>query len=451
MTDATRGPLTGVRVIVAGAGLSGLSAARDLEAAGAAVTIVEARDRAGGRVLTIRDGFAAGQHAEAGADLIDADQTSLLDLAKQLKLPMVRILRAGWGFCGENDRGRRTMRNAPRTFEEAGKRLRSEIADYELAEKRWDSAIAARLARTSVSTWLTSIDANGGLAAGLRGLRGFFLADPEDLSLLVLVDQFASGDTPGEGRMFRIRGGNDRLPRALAGNLHGRFLINAVVRRIQRRENGVVVTINDRQTRREIDGDYCVVTLPATTLRDVEFEPGLPDDQHRAFQTLGYGGATRMALQFAKRFWRKAGRPSAFGTDLPTGAVWEANEEQRGRAGILTLLAGGRASRELQEVIATGGSQAVVDQLRWLGPPAELINAQVTTWEDDPWSRGGYAFFGPSFDPALRSWLARPAGRVLFAGEHTSERWQGYMNGAIESGKRAAAEVRALESGCRKP
>ena len=158
-----------------------------------------------------------------------------------------------------------------------------------------------------------------------------------------------------------------------------------------------------------------------------------------------------MTLQFAKRFWRKAGRPSAFGTDLPTGAVWEANEEQRGPAGILTLLAGGRASRELQEVIATGGSQAVVDQLRWLGPPAELINAQVTTWEDDPWSRGGYAFFGPSFDPALRSWLARPAGRVLFAGEHTSDRWQGYMNGAIESGKRAAAEVRALESASRKP
>ncbi len=202
---------------------------------------------AGGRVLTIRDGFAAGQHAEAGADLIDAEQTSLFDLAKQLKLPMVRILRAGWGFYGENGRGRRTMRTAPRTFEEAGKRLRPEIADYELAEKRWDSAIAARLARTSVSTWLKSIDANGGLAAGLRGLRGFFLADPEDLSLLVLVDQFASGDTPGEGRMFRIRGGNDRLPRALADNLHGRFLINAVVRRIQRRENGVVVTIDDRQ------------------------------------------------------------------------------------------------------------------------------------------------------------------------------------------------------------
>ena len=69
---------------------------------------------------------------------------------------------------------------------------------------------------------------------------------------------------------------------------------------------------------------------------------------------------------------------------------------------------------------------------------------KAVTWEDDPWSRGGYAVFDPSYGPHLRAWLARPAGRIVFAGEHTSLRWQGYMNGAIESGKRAAAEVRAL-------
>jgi monoamine oxidase len=68
----------------------------------------------------------------------------------------------------------------------------------------------------------------------------------------------------------------------------------------------------------------------------------------------------------------------------------------------------------------------------------------MVTWERDPWARGGYAVFDPSFDPRLRAWLARPFERVLFAGEHTSDRWQGYMNGALESGLRAAAEVRAL-------
>jgi monoamine oxidase len=72
-----------------------------------------------------------------------------------------------------------------------------------------------------------------------------------------------------------------------------------------------------------------------------------------------------------------------------------------------------------------------------------LLHTHQTVWETDPWARGGYAFFDPSFQPAGRSWLARPCGRLFFAGEHTSVRWQGYMNGAIESGRRAAAEVAA--------
>jgi monoamine oxidase len=83
----------------------------------------------------------------------------------------------------------------------------------------------------------------------------------------------------------------------------------------------------------------------------------------------------------------------------------------------------------------------------WLaatGQPAPLLASQAVVWDDDPWVRGGYAVFDPTFDPGLRQWLARPAGRILFAGEHTSQHWQGYMNGAIESGRRAAAEVRAL-------
>jgi monoamine oxidase len=151
-----------------------------------------------------------------------------------------------------------------------------------------------------------------------------------------------------------------------------------------------------------------------------------------------------MLLQFERPFWRKPGRPRAFGSDLPTGAVWDGAEEQRGRPGILSLLAGGRASRALTDIVRSEGEQAVADSLSWLGRPVALQTSRVVTWEDDEWSRGGYAVFDPEFDPRLREWLARPAGRILFAGEHTSMRWQGYMNGAIETGKRAAAEVRAL-------
>jgi monoamine oxidase len=85
-----------------------------------------------------------------------------------------------------------------------------------------------------------------------------------------------------------------------------------------------------------------------------------------------------------------------------------------------------------------------VRRLSWLGPPARLLDATTIAWDRDPWVKGGYAVFDPAFDPALRPWLARPAGRIVFAGEHTSDRWQGYMNGAIETGRRAALEVAVM-------
>ena len=436
--------LRGTRVVVAGGGLAGLAAARELEEAGASVTVIEARDRVGGRVHTLRDGFAARQHAEAGADLIEAEQSHVLELAKAMGLETVRILRTGWGFYGKDGAGRRRIHSAPQTFEKVEKHLEQEIEDYKLTEERWESAVARAIGRTSVAEWLKTINADEHFASGVRGLRGFFLADPEDLSLLVLVDQFASGNTPGAGKMFRIRGGNDRLPRAIASSLDGKLRLNTVLRKVLQRKGGLIVTVEENGSKRQLPADYLVAAMPASTLKDVRFEPGLPDEQSRAISQLRYGPATRMLLQFSKPYWRRRGRRRAYGTDLPTGAVWDGTEDQKGPPAVLSLLAGGRASNELQEIVSVEGDRGVIERLSWLGKPARFLTSRVVTWEQDSWAHGGYAIFDPQFDPALRSWLARPAGRIVFAGEHTSNAWQGYMNGAIESGKRAAAEIRAM-------
>ena len=93
-------------------------------------------------------------------------------------------------------------------------------------------------------------------------------------------------------------------------------------------------------------------------------------------------------------------------------------------------------------MLATEGPSRIVRELSWLNlKNTELIAWTSLSWENEAWSRGGYAFFGPQFPPSLRYWLARPFDRVFFAGEHTSLRWQGYMNGAVETGLRAAEEV----------
>ena len=439
-------PLDGMSVLVAGAGLAGLTAARDLVRMGADVTVVEARTRVGGRVWTIRDGFADAQHAEAGADLIEESQREIQRLVEELGLKLTRILRGGWGYVRPDDRGRPRIqpRGIARGWDRLSKNLAELVERYRLVEHRWDSPVTAELARKSVAQWLDEIRADTELRATAFGLRGFFLADPEELSLLALVDQFASDDTPASGVTYRISGGNDRLATALAAPLGDRVRLGTELVAVSHRGRRVRASIKQGRHVSLLHCDYLVFTVPASLLRRIPITPALPAQQHEAIASLKYGRATKTLLQFSQRFWRAPGRPRAFGSPLPFGAVWEGNEEQRGRPGILSLMAGASASDAVGAIGATDGAGALVQSLEWLGSrSADLVASRQIAWESDPFARGGYAFFDPAFDPSLRAWLARPCGRLFFAGEHTSFQWQGYMNGAVESGRRAAAEVAA--------
>jgi monoamine oxidase len=443
-----RSTLAGASVLVAGAGLAGLSAARDLTAMGADVTVVDARDRVGGRVWTIRDGFAERQHAEAGGDMIDEAQGEIRALAGELGLRLTKILRGSFAYVRLDSGGRPRIvqRSAGRGWAQLEKQLEPVMHPYRLAEQRWDTPIANAIARRSIASWLDEIRADAETRATATGLRGFFLADPEELSLLVLVDQFSSADWPTA--MYRIEGGNDRLPAALAAALGDRVRLDAEVVAVSHRGSNVRVSVKERGAITQLTCDYLLFALPASIVRRTPITPALPVAQHDAFARLKYGRATKTMMQFSKRFWRAAGRPRAFGSPLPFGAVWEGNEEQRGRAGILTLMAGGGASDQTQAIVGKDGPAGLVRALEWLGSAsADLLTSRQVVWENDPFARGGYAYFDPAFDPQLRSWLPRPCGRIFFAGEHTSIKWQGYMNGAVESGRRAAAEIAAVHDG----
>lgn len=441
------GMLHGQSVIVAGAGLAGLTAAVDLMEAGAQVTVVEARDRIGGRVWTLRDGWLNEQHVEAGADLIDDGQEELQRLASKLSLELTPILDGGFGFVAVSHDGQPSVRHelGGGGWRSLREQLEPWIREYRLTDRRWDSLVAHDMARLSVAEWLDQVKADAEMRALARGLRGFFLADAGDLSLLVLVDQLAA-DVPGRGKIYRIKGGNDRLASGLAGLLGDRVHVRSQILAISQTREKVQVRLRTANgTESEMSADYLVCAVPATLLRDIVCNPPLPPEQREAIVRLKYGRATRTLLQFEGRFWHQREGLKAFGTDLPIGAVWEGNEEQPGPHGILSLLAGGSASVETQRLIANGGVERVAQQLAWLGvADMPVLASRVISWEDDPWARGGYAYFDPSYDPAWRLWLSKPHGRMLFAGEHTSVQWQGYMNGAVESGLRAAQEVGVL-------
>jgi monoamine oxidase len=439
--------LSGRSVVVGGAGLAGLAAATDLQKSGAQVTVLEARDRIGGRVWTLRDGFAEGQHAEAGADLIDANHEAIRRLACQMGLSLTPVLRGGFAFVRRGSRRRpsKPVSIARGLWPEIAKLCEPWIRAYRLTEQRWDGPIARSLAGRSVAEWLDQVRADRQIRAAVQGMRGFFLADPEELSLLALVDQFAS-ESQGQSRFYRIMGGNDRLATGLASMLREPVHLRTTVLAVTQSQDRVRVTISGPgRGQAQIAADFLVLALPATIVRHIAFTPPLPALQRKAIRDLRYGWATKTLLQFDRRFWQGRGRPRAYGTDLPIGALWDGNEEQRGRAGILALLAGGSASMETRKLRAKRGVKGLADALKWLGAArASVLVSQEIRWQDDPWVKGGYAVFHRGYDPELRAWLAKPHGRVVFAGEHTSLRWQGYMNGAVESGLRAAAEVEAL-------
>ena len=437
------GSLQNVHVIVAGAGFAGLAAARELENRGARVTVIEARNRVGGRVWTLRDGFHGGQHAEAGADLIEPEQEAVIGLAEEVGLKTVRILKRGFGHYGINRRGKLAIQPITAGLDEITEPLEQLEADFKASDQRWDSAIAARYASQSVADWLREIRAPTWLLERLRGFRGLFLADPDDLSLLALVD-FLSEDPFQSMQAMRVRDGNDAIATRVAKQLQSRPLLRAVLRRVKHRRHGIVASIESVSGLQEMEADYLVAAIPTTTLRDVVIEPALPPAQREAIEQLRYGPATRVLLQAAPRFWRRVGRYDLFGSDRPFGALWPGNEQQGGRAGILSLLAGGAASAELQSIVRTRGVSGLLEQLSWLGRPRQVLAWKMVVWESDPWAQGGYAYFHAGADPLHRAWLARPHRRIVFAGEHTSIRWQGYMNGAIESGRRAAAETEAM-------
>ena len=438
--------LTGVSVLVAGAGLAGLAAARDLVRLGASVTVVDARARVGGRVFTARDGFVDGQHAEAGGELIEDQHAALQQLVAHHNLPLVRVLRRGFAAvrAGRDGRLRPVAPSPRRGWPRLARELAPLVALYRLGERRWDSPIARAIGRQSVRQWLDDHQADTELRQTALSLRGFFLADPDVLSLLALVDQYATDDDPGEGRMFRIEGGNDRLALAMAAALGDRVRLSTELVALSQRGRGVRASLKHRRHTASLQVDYAISTLPATLLRRVPITPALPAQQHDAIARLAYGSATKTLLQFPKRFWNRPGRGKAFGTTGAEGAAWDGNEEQAGPHGILVLLAGGRASGATQEIVERDGVAGLARTLDWLGFRGDpIVASHQVQWDADPWSRGGYAVFDTGFDPALRGWLAQPCGRLFFAGEHTSLRWQGFMNGAVESGQRAAAEVAA--------
>ncbi len=421
------------RVIVAGAGLAGLSAAYELEQAGHQVTILEAQTRAGGRVQTLREPFSDGLYGECRAVRISDQHGFTHHYVRQFGLALEPFLNpqlAPIFFAGGKRLDLRPL------GELAGRYLLPLTAKAgDASRDDWTPAGLLEYDRTTLPALLRE---RGASAAEVSLLTlGFDFEKPSAAHLLaeIAIDSSAR-------EWNRIRGGNDLLPKAFATRLAGRIHYGSPVVRIAQSASGVQVTVEQAGRRHTLDGDYLVCALPCTVLRQAEITPALPAAKQSAIQNAHYAAISRVYLQSRKRFWVSQGLSGFVTSDLPFDRLWPGAGFDPDARGLLHTYTWGRNAQRMMAQSPAERIRATVAEVAKVFPemPDHFEGGTSKCWEENPWERGALIEFWPGEMATWPAILKRPEGRLHFAPEHTSS-WPVWMQGALESGNRVAREI----------
>lgn len=441
-------------VAIVGAGLSGLAAAWELRQLGHSAVVLEARDRVGGRLLNHELGN--GGVVEVGGQWVGPSQDAALGLAAELGLETFPTHVDGDSVIEYRGRVRRYRGEIPRInpavlieIERARRKLDRMAAQVPLAAP-WEARRASRWDRVTFAEWLRRNAVTGGSRMLLRlAIRSVFGTEPEDLSLLhVLFYIHSAGgfnpliNTAGGAQDSRIVGGSQLLAIKSAERLGDAVRLRTPVRRIADTGAGLELMTDAGA----VEAQRVIVAVSPTLAARIEYDPPLPGHRDQMTQRMPQGTIIKCMAIYEEPFWRAQGLS---GVGLSDGGSVNAifdNTPHGGSPGVLLGFLDGRAAR-LWGQRSVDERRAEVSHVfaRLFGKrgakPADYVER---AWAEEPWSRGCYSgAFGPSgwtdFGPFLRA----PIGRIHWAGTETATVWNGYMDGAITAGRRAAAEAAA--------
>jgi monoamine oxidase len=447
------------KVVVIGAGLAGLSAAYELLQAGHDVTILEAQGRVGGRVLTLRDPFSDNLYAEAGAMNVFDNHTWTLKYIKLFNLTLDTVASSQLGSVLyvhgkriETKQGQPV--NYPLALGTEEKKLQrremwqryvvptlDELGDYTAAE--WPPSSLRKYDQISFYQFLRNRGASPDAAEFLgMGAYGGLGDGIHSVSALVLLREAAH-----RARMTSnstIRGGTDMLPKAFASRMSDKIRYGAPVVAIEQNSANVRVVYLQAGSRDSINADRVVCAIPFSVLKSIHVTPPFSAAKQQAIIELPYTSVTRTYLQTRQKFWLSEGLSGSATTDIGNTMVFDGapNQSSDHARGILEAYMGGPMARQAA-AIPESERVAWVMKIVEKAYPGLRKNFEVGAtkcWDLDQWARGGYAWYRPGQMTSLLPHVARPEGRVHFAGEHASSLF-GWMQGALESGNRVAQEI----------
>jgi len=447
------------RVIILGAGAAGLTCAYRLQQSGIDATIYEASTRVGGRMYSLQNFFPDDQVAELGGELIDTDHHAIRNLARELNVELLDLTY----LDGSNGHdyyigGKLYKADADwiEAFDPMAKAIRRDIgANSENCDVSWNSGTEAgkALDNLSVAEWL---DRNGFKTGAIRkvieaayvGEFGLELAEQSALNLLCAVgtEHGQFGIFGESNERYRTKGGNATIPIRLAQEIRKPVELGTVVEAIRNRGQKFEITVRRGGNSVAIPADIVVTTLPLPLMRKLDLTKlDLTAVQRGAIQNQSYGTNSKLMVGLNARPWVEMNISAYTFTDLAFQACWDTSRGQSGQHAILTNFSGGKLGASI-------GDGALQDRAKEFVAGADKVfpgvqsaytgKAVRQSWPKYEWSQGSYACYSPGQYQRYFRGLSEPHGRLIFAGEHTTDE-SGFMNSAVESGERAATQVLA--------
>jgi monoamine oxidase len=453
-------------VVVVGAGLAGLTAARDIVAGGRSVLVLEARDRVGGRVLS--HPLPDGSYSELGGMYTGPTQDHIQALAKDVGVGLYFAYNTGNNvFVGGDGRREEFPSDTPLGTAPADPVVAPDIVlavaqldqmatDFPV-DAPWSSPHAEEWDRQTLDTWLRAHTSGSSefMAVASAATEAIFGCEPRELSLLYTVYYLAaSGNEQNQGtfeRNFntkdgaqerRFAGGAHLVPQRVAAQLGSRVLLGAPVRRIVQSGSGAAVHTDSSV----VNAGRVIVAIPPVLASRIFYEPALPALRDQLTQHMPQGSLMKFEAVYPRPFWRDRGLTGQVVSENgPVKVTFDASPES-GSPGIMMGFIGGHEARVWEQRSTADRREAVLRQFaRFFGDealsPREVVEFN---WSTEVWNRGcPVAVLGPGTLVDFGTALREPVDRIHWAGTETSTYWNGYMDGAVRSGRRAAAEVLA--------
>lgn len=446
-------------VLILGAGLAGLAAAWELKKAGHMVTVLEARDRPGGRVVTLRKPFAEGLYAEGGAAAYSESYTTALKYIEELGLektpwtmpekPVIHHLK-GKRFIVTPGEPVDWPYNLTPEEQKLGpwgivnkyiiEKLPKEIAKPE----DWAESPLMEMDKLSLKEYMTSMGASEGAVELVQNTQWFGSMPDKTSGISMAVSDF--GLFMG-GMPFLLKGGNDKLPLAMADKMKENIRYGVLVDSVSSSGEEVTVTGQEGGRVQSFKADSVICTLPAKVMHKVKFLPPLPANKRRAIENLPYMDITRTYLQVEEPFWLKNGVSGSAKSDLITGDITGHLHpiSPEDNPAILESIISGPKAAAMGKMSEKDLLNKTLEDMKKIHPNVEKYyqKGHVLAWSEDPYTMGGVSFPAPGDVGKYLKSLQSSHGRIHFAGEHTTI-LRSTMEGALRSGVRAAMEVHEL-------